>query len=102
MAILERRILRILAGRWDDVLALEKRWDALEARLGGFAPKRRYRTLSGGLWLSMWVWEREWESLAAAEAAYARMGADPECSALVALNRELSEDGPIEFYRALP
>jgi hypothetical protein len=57
MPVLDRHIARVLNGRWDDVLALEKRWDALEARLGGFPPKRRYRQLFGGLGWSTWVWE---------------------------------------------
>lgn len=102
MRILERHILRIRDGRWDDMLALEKRWDALEARVGGFPAKRRYRPLFSELGLSTWVQEREWESLADMEAAYARLGAEPESRDMQAQHTELSENISGEVYMVLP
>jgi hypothetical protein len=101
MAILERHIARVLNDRWDDLLALEKRWDALEARLGGFPPKRRYRMIYGGLGWSTFVWEREWESRAAAEAASARRSADPEFAALSEEGKDLAENIANEMYLVL-
>ena len=31
MAITERRIMRIKPGKWDDIVALEREWNKLEA-----------------------------------------------------------------------
>jgi len=102
MPVVDRHICRVLNGRWDDVLALEKRWDALEARLGGFPPKRRYRQLFGGLGWSTWVWERQWESVEALSAAVERENADPESAALSAPWEGLTENIANELYEVLP
>jgi len=102
MKTLERHISKVLDDRWDDMIALEKRWDAFEARLGGFPAKRRYRTVCGGPGPSTWVWEREWESFAAMEAAYERAMAKPEWAALAAPWKGLDESIADEMYMVLP
>ena len=102
MGILERHIRKVLDDRWDDTLALEKRWDAFEERLGGFPAKRRYRMIYGGLGVSTWVWERQWESFAALEAGYDRAMADPEYIALAEPWKGLAESIADEIYWILP
>jgi hypothetical protein len=102
MAILERHVGKVLGNRWDEVLTLEKRWDALEARLGGFPPKRRYRMAYGGLGWSTWVWESQWESVEEMSVAYKRLDADPECAALEQPWEGLVENIANELYEVLP
>jgi hypothetical protein len=82
MTIMQRTICQVRPGKWEALEAYEKKWDALEERLGGFAKKRRYRCLVGGEGSHTWVWEREWESYTAAEAALQRLWKEPEAQAL--------------------
>jgi len=76
MKVMERRTQTLEKGAWDVFWAKEQKWTALENRLGGFPPKRHTRPLAR--FDTIIVWERDWESLAAMEAAYEREGADPE------------------------
>ena len=77
MRIIERRVLK-LHGTWEAFQEQEKRFEALEKRTGGFGPKKHYRLFSGGDENGTIVWEREWESLAAMEATYAKWHAPAE------------------------
>ena len=42
MAITERRIMRIKPGKWDDIIALEREWNKLEATLIITLPSERH------------------------------------------------------------
>ena len=86
----ERMTQRVKDGKWRELKELEKRYDTLEEQLGGFPPKRRYWSDFGGLDWGTFVWEREWESLAAMEAAEAKYWADPE---LAETMRKLGSEG---------
>ena len=44
------------------------------------------------------IWERDWESVAAAEDAYARLFAKPECKELIEKTEECVIDATGEFY----
>jgi hypothetical protein len=99
--IMERRISKVKTGKWNEVLAEEKKWDAVESRLGGFPPKRRYQPLAGAESFYTFVWERDWESFAAAEAAYNRLGDDPEAKNLGEHNATLVEEGRMEFFSVI-
>jgi len=101
MKIMERRISKVKEGKWEELLEMEKKWDAVESRVGGFAPKRRYRPLAGAESSSMFVWEREWESFTAAEEAYTRMLADEEAKELGKNNPSLARDMRTEFFWVL-
>ena len=82
MAYMERVTQQILPGKWPELEQWEKKWDELEARLGGYPKKRRYRPYVGGDGWMTFIWEREWESLAAMEAAETRLFTEPEARAL--------------------
>lgn len=82
MAILERRVQTLAAGKWDAYMEWEKQWDAIEQRLGGIPPKRRYSALVGEYFGTV-VWEREWKDLATLQATYEKYGAEPEGKELV-------------------
>jgi hypothetical protein len=75
--ILERCTQKII-GTVEEAYAIEKEFDALEAKMGNVPPKRRYYATYGSLPLGTFVWEREWESMAALEAYQTKMMVDPE------------------------
>jgi hypothetical protein len=101
MAILERMIQKVVNNQWDAVLAQEKEWEALEAKVGGFPMKRRYRPYASPLSHDALVWEREWENFAACEAAYTRLFALPEVKALAKAQESLTTAGHVELYMVL-
>ncbi len=101
MAILERVIEKVVDQQWDAVNAQEKEWDALEAKLGSFGKKRRYMSWIGEPGVGYVVFEREWESMAAYEAAYGRLWALPEVESLNKVSSTLKVDTRIELYLML-
>ena len=101
--ILERMIHRVKNGKFQELKEVEKKWEALEESLGGFPLRRRYWAMYGAHDGGTYVWEREWESLAAMEAAYDKRSADPE-SAKTARNLfmeviSIGEQGPRDLYQ---
>jgi hypothetical protein len=98
MAILERRVQQVKKGEWDAYMEWEKKWEAIEERLGGFPTKKHYRAISGPYGLDTAVWEREWESFSVMEAAYTKMGGDPDVQALSDADSPLASADRIEFY----
>ena len=103
MAFLERRVQKLKKGTLDEYLEWEKRWEALEERLGGFPPKRHYRAISGPYDRNTVEWEREWESFEEMLGAYRRMGEDPETKEIgggTAASPVTSES--IEWWSTLP
>ena len=102
MKIMERRIIKVSSGKWAEIQELEKKWDALEDRIGGFPAKRRLRSVAGSEDSNTFVWEREWESFAACEAAYEKMMGDPEAQTLGKESEPLNESSRGEFYHFLP
>jgi hypothetical protein len=82
--VMERGVHKIPTSKWEEFLELEKRYDALESQWA-FPPKRRYRPMFAGPpqpHTTVYMREREWESLAAMEAAYSKAMASPEWQAL--------------------
>jgi hypothetical protein len=78
MAILERWIQKIENGERDAYMDKEKKYQALEGRLGGFPSKRHYAAIACAEDFGTIIWEREWESFTAMEAAYAKFRGDSE------------------------
>jgi len=81
MRVLERHTQTLEKGGWETYVAKEKKWEALEKRLGGFPTKRHFRPFGNWNGTAV-VWEREWDSFAAMEAAYEKNIGDPESKAL--------------------
>jgi hypothetical protein len=101
MIVVERLIQQIRPDKWAELEALDKKYDAVESRLG-FPPKKRYRCYVGGHNTDTLVIERQWKSLAAMEATYEKAFADPEELALGAELALITKSNQVELYSPLP
>ena len=97
---LERQIQHIKNGKWEALEALDVKFNTVESR-NGYPAKRRYRCYIGGHPNNTLVIEREWESLAAMEAAYMKIFMDPEYQALGVEYDAISESNQVEVYLVL-
>ena len=97
---LERQIQQIRPGKWAELEALDQKFNTVESRLG-FPTKRRFRCYIGGHHNNTLIIEREWESLAAMEATYMKIFADPEWQTLSGEFDTISESTQMELYLAL-
>ncbi len=96
MTILERQIQVVRPDKRLELEEIDKRWSALERRYG--CPlKSRYSYIAGRCEAGTIVIERRWESLAAYEAAFSRINADPEAKALGQATFEVIESSDLEF-----
>jgi len=95
--IMERHVQQLVASMPGAYKDWEKNWTAFEARLGNFPPKRYYSVMSGPEVNGTMVWEREWESFAAAEREYNRMFSDPELQRIQSLTSPIASERT-EFY----
>lgn len=101
MVFVERLIQQIRSDKWTELEALDKKYAKVEGRYG-FPAKRRYRCVFGGDNSNTLIIERQWESLAAMEAAYEKAIADPEWEALGAEGTAIVESNRQELYIPLP
>jgi hypothetical protein len=99
MKMLERRVQQLNPALAESYKAWEQKWAELEARLGGFPPKRHYSLWSGADLSGTMVWEREWESFAVMEREYTRMFGDPESQKLTGQPGPVASER-IEYYFA--
>jgi hypothetical protein len=97
MKVMERWVAKVTTGMEETYLQRHKEWEPIDERLGFPAEKRIYRCLAGPEDSNTFVWEREWESLAAMESAYERGGRDPEAQALSS-KPDGAISNRIEFY----
>jgi hypothetical protein len=100
MIIVERLTQQIRPDKWAELEVLDKKYDAVESRLG-FPPKKRYRCYVGGHTTDTLVIERQWKSMAAMEAAYEKGFADPEYQALGAETTSIIKSNQFELYSPL-
>ena len=101
MVCIERLVQQIRPDKWAELAALDAKYNAIESRLG-FTPKRRSRCYIGGHFTDTLVIERQWESMAAMEAAYERAFTDPEWQALGAEAVLIIANNQYELYAPLP
>jgi hypothetical protein len=101
MVVVERLIQQIHPDKWEELEALDKKYNAVEARCG-FPAKKRYRCFVGGDNTNALIIERQWESLAAMEAAYEKVFADPEWNALGTEGISIVKSDRHELYAPLP
>lgn len=101
MICVERLIQQVRPDKWAELEAIDARFNNVEGRLG-FPPKRRYRCYFGGHNADTLIVERQWESLAALEAAYEKAFADPEYQALGAEVMSIIATNQAELYAPLP
>ena len=95
--ILER-CTQTVVGRYEDMLATEKKFDELEAKMDNVPLKRRYWAGYGSLPLETMVWERDWESMAALEAYNVKTMADPEWMVMFENNAKIFTNVHRELY----
>jgi hypothetical protein len=100
--IIERQVQKVLPGKWPAYESVDKKMDALIGRLG-FPAKRLYRCIMGGHdFINTLIMERQWESLAAMDAAYEKLSVNAEYKALEPELFNLIESAQMELYRPLP
>lgn len=81
MRIMERLTQKVDRASWAKKIAIEKRYEPVEARLG-YPPSRRYRAYIGATDTNTRVIERDWSSLGAFLTTQEKAMADPEWQAL--------------------
>ena len=100
MAVLERQVKQVRRGKWQQIDEMYAKWQEAESRYG-YPPQKRYRALSGSDDRSTLIIEREWESFAAMEAAFAKAGEDPDIQALSAESGKVYKSMRFEFYSVI-
>jgi len=101
MVTKERMIQKVFPGKWAELEEIDKRFNAVESRLG-FPPKKRYQCIMGGHDMNTLIIERQWDSLAAMEAVVDKAFADPELQALVEELASIVKSSQVEVYTPLP
>ena len=99
--IIQRAIQKVRLGRWAWLQAIDKKFTAIENRVG-FPAKKRYQCIIGGHTQGTLIVERQWDSFAAWEAAEEEIRKIPEYRALAAEVMEVIESQQIEAYVLLP
>jgi hypothetical protein len=94
-------IQKVLPGKWAALEEIDKKFNAVESRLG-FPSKKRYRCMIGGHDTNTLVVERQWDSLAKMEAAHEKAFLDPEHQALAEEINSLIVSNQYEVYIPLP
>jgi hypothetical protein len=74
-------IQKIANGKWEELEALDKKFNEIEEKLG-YPPKKRFRSLSGSYDNNVIIIEREWQSLAKMEKIMTKGFLDPELDKL--------------------
>ena len=97
MKIVERMVQEIHQGQNEALEELDKRYDTIESTLG-FPPKKRLWCISGPYLTGTLIIEREWESMAAFEAAYEKAFANAEHQALGEESQTIVKNNRIELY----
>jgi len=97
MAIVERRV-QFKVKSEEKYREWEKKWEDVERRLGGYPPKRHMMLLAGADYVGTLVWEREWESVAAMEAAYEKLNTAADAQPLFASYESILEGERMELY----
>ena len=101
MRILERWVQNIRDGQWQNLEDMNRELSQVEDRYG-FAPKRRYRRITGSISDNTLVVEREWASMADMEAAYDAIWRDPDYARVTAQLPSIIAQNEFEIYQALP
>lgn len=97
MRIMERLVQKVDRKGWAKKIALEKRYEVVEARLG-YPPSRRYRMLAGSTDTNTRVIERDWSSQAAYLSTLEKALADPEWQALGYEQVDIVLSNQVELY----
>jgi len=99
MKVMVRLIIKVLPGKMAEYMELDKKTEAILTRLG--MPLRRYRCFTGDS-VNTIVYEEEYDSLAAMEAFYEKVRANPEDHAVFAKMEAVIDSLEVEFYTPIP
>ena len=102
MKVLHRQIQQVRPGKWAELEEIDKKFNAVESRLGFPPNKKRYQCYFGGHDMDTLIVEYEWDSLAAMETAFEKAMADPEWQALGAEVASIIKSNRMELYAPLP
>jgi len=102
MVAIERMIQKVYPGKWAELEEIDKKFNAVESRLGFPPNKKRYQCMIGSHDSNTLIIERQWESLATMEATYEKAFADPELQALEKEVTSIIESNQLEVYMPLP
>jgi len=101
MVVIEREVQHVYPDKWEELEAIDKEFNKVEAKYG-LPPKKRYQMFSGADVLDTLIVEYQWESLAAMETAYTKLMVDPEWQALGKRVNKVVKDIRIELFMPLP
>lgn len=97
MVVIELMIQEVYPGKWEALAEIDKKFDVVEKR-HGFPATKRMSSISGAYDMNTIVIMREWESMAAMEAAYESIFTDSEHQVLVAETMSIIKNSRIELY----
>jgi hypothetical protein len=97
MKIIEHLIQEIHPGKQEALEAIDKKYHAIEDTLG-FPPTRRLWAVSGAHVHNISIQVREWESMAAMEAAFERAFENADLQALHPENNTIIKSSRTEYY----
>ena len=97
MKVIQRGIMKVVPGKMAEAMELWEKHMAISTRLG-CPSMRSYRPMIGGEFFHTLIGESEWDSMAAMEAFFEKMFADPEIQALMAKWEAVIESYVVEFY----
>ncbi len=101
MIIIHREVQHIYPDKWADLAVIDQEYNKIEAKYG-FPQKKRSQLLSGKDEMNTLIIEYQFESLAAMEAAFEKLMADPEWQALGERANSILRDIRIELLMPLP
>lgn len=100
--ILHRQVQVIKAAKWNDLEELDKKFEAIEKRIGFPDTKKRWRALMGPHHLNTQIVEQVWESMGKMEKTITKALLDPEYQKLVEEAEDIIETSWWEIYTPLP
>ena len=100
MKVMWRSIVKVVPGKMAEYMEIEEKSKAISSRYG-MPSWRCYRPMSGDSMHTI-VYEMEWDSLAALEASFEKMFADPECQEFMAKSDALIVSHENELYTPMP
>ena len=100
MVIVERLVQVIAADKWAELEELDKKYAAVEGRLG-YPAKRRLMAQTSPHVSGTVIIERQWNSMAEMEAAYDQAMADAEWQALLSAGAGVVVSNQMELYTVM-
>ena len=102
MKVMMRSILKVLHGKMEEAMELEKKRMTIANRVLGISPKIYLPFSGGGDTMHTIIIEAEFDSLAALESFPETIGADPEMQELFPKMADVIESVEIEIYTPIP